>query len=271
MTTIKLYYISDIHTETIGEFKFPKSNEHKNDYLLLNGDIGKPFNEEYINTISNASKNFKTVLVNIGNNELYTQQNHTVDEITIQVQNICNSFSNVYLLNNSGYYITPKLKIIGSILWSKIPKNKYEETITNNENCTTSKFAKVKCREIYINKKFKTTPTDINEMFVQNIKYIEEEIKEAKENNIELIVCTHYLPTFKLCRNKGSKFNYLFASDLDYLIKYPVIAWLCGHSHYNKDLIINNVICSMNCLGYNIEESLYISDKYLEIDIKSKM
>jgi hypothetical protein len=259
---IKLYYISDIHTETTGEFKF---NRHKNDYIVLIGDLGRPFQKEFYNTIANASKNYKIVLYICGNNECYSSNNETISDINIQIQEICDSFSNVYFLNNSGYYITPKIKIIGSILWSKISKNKYAETIANNENCSTSKFTKVRCRDIFIEKDIKATPADINKMFNENVKYIQNEIKEAKENNIELIVCTHYLPSYELCKDKNSPINYLFASNLDYLIKYPVLAYLCGHSHYNKDLFIDDIFCSMNCKGYDDEKSLYIEDKCLII------
>lgn len=245
---LKLYYMSDLHTETNGIHKF---SQNKESYLVLIGDIGKPFESEYQETIADASLNFKLVFVVPGNNEYYSPEGKTMDEIDRQIQKICSGFDNVFYLNNTGFNLTPKLRIIGSILWSQIPEEKYLETTMLNQNCKTSKSSKVRCRDIYIQYKL-VTPEDTNKFYSQNLEYLEKEIFDAKLHQIGLIVCTHYLPTKNLMN--FSSIDYLFASDLDDLIHPPVIAWLSGHIHESKVEEINCVTVGLNCKGYGVKE-----------------
>ncbi len=262
----KLYYQSDLHTEsTNGVHTFSK---HLDNYILLNGDIGKPYEKEYELTIRNASENYKTVLILSGNNEYYNSDRIPITDINLQIQTICNKFKNVIFLNNSSYDITSDLRIIGTILWSYIPPNKHIQAILNNKNCSTSKTAKVRCREIYDynsdGKVVELFPVHTNKLFEQNVKFIESEIKKADEEKINLIVCTHYLCSINLLDKKD--IYYMFASDLEYLIKPPVIAWIVGHDHRCKDTIINDVLVTSNCKGYNPEKDGFDEEKYLEIE-----
>lgn len=263
---IKLYYQSDLHTEsTNGIHNFSK---HLNDYIVLNGDIGNPYDPNYTQTIQNASESFKFVYLISGNHELYSKDRIPITDINLEIQTICNKFKNVIYLNNSSYDITPNLRIIGTILWSYIPPNKHIQAILNNKNCATSKTAKVRCREIYdydLEGKIKELfPKDTNKLFEQNVKFIKDEIKKADDEKINLIVVTHYLPSIDLLDRKD--IYYMFASDLEYLIKLPVLCWIVGHSHCNIETKVNDILVTSNCKGYNPEKDGFDDEKYLKIE-----
>jgi Icc-related predicted phosphoesterase len=263
----KLYFVSDIHTESVGSFTF---EPHKQDYLVIVGDIGKPKQKEFFETINNASKNFYKVFIVCGNNDLYTKEKETISEIYSNITKVCSKFDNVYFLNNSSFDLKNNVKIIGSTLWSYIPEDKHKDTICRNKNCATSQWSKVKCREMYDfdekNNIKEVLPADINMMHNLCIQYLKDEILLAKQQSKKLIICTHYSPTMKLI--KRTDIDYLFAGELDYLIDDPVIAWISGHSHYNNTVIINNIPVTMNCLGYPDQKTGFRKNKHLLITTK---
>jgi predicted phosphohydrolase len=261
---IKIYYQSDHHSEHSGVADFEPNLDS---YLVLCGDIGKPFEPEYEATLKNASENFLMVFIVLGNNEYYSKEGKTITEINHQISKICNKFNNVVFLNNSSFQLTPKLRIIGTILWSEIPKNKHMDAIIRNRDCTTSKTAKVRCRNIYDYVDGKATelfPKDTDKLFHQNVKFIENEIKKAEEEKVELIVCTHYLPSMSLLQDKT--IGYLFASNLDYLIKHPIIVWIAGHNHKETNTVMNDVHLLSNPKGYPENKSGFKQGKYIEIE-----
>lgn len=77
--------------------------------------------------------------------------------------------------------------------------------------------------------------------------------------NTNVIVLTHYLPTYKLivpkyrkpCFKRSQK---KFATDLEFLIKPPIKYWLCGHSHCKTNIQLNSVYLGINCYDYNNSE-----------------
>lgn len=259
---MKLYYISDLHTEINGVFEFEK---HIDDYLVLVGDIGKPFEIEYFQTLQNASKSFNKVFLVCGNNELYTVKKHTITQIKNKIYQICATLKNVIFLDNDYYDIDKNTRIVGSILWSNIPEEKIKLTISRNKDCSTSYWSKFNCREMFEHDEKENLqqvlPLDLNEYYIENIQFLEDQINKIKNKN--LIICTHYLPTFKIIEDSDIKF--LFASNLEYLIKKPVKYWICGHSHYNKDLDLNGVALTMNCYGYTSQDTKYVDGKYIQL------
>jgi len=71
------------------------------------------------------------------------------------------------------------------------------------------------------------------------------------------IVLTHHLPTKLLISEEYSNDsrNYLFYTELPEYIYHPALqAWICGHSHSSKRVLLkNNVELMMNCKGYSKE------------------
>ena len=86
------------------------------------------------------------------------------------------------------------------------------------------------------------------------VSYLEKRI----EDKDKVIVLSHYLPSFKLITSEYQteewlKFHKNYASDLEYLIRNPIYAWLCGHSHCIYETNINGVSCRINAVGYSNE------------------
>jgi Icc-related predicted phosphoesterase len=91
-----------------------------------------------------------------------------------------------------------------------------------------------------------------NELFLKNVNFLTNEIK----NNNNIICLTHHLPSAELIHEKYKNYpNFMFANDLNYLIKDNIKLWMCGHSHTCNTKIINNVICTLNPFGYPHENS----------------
>src|SRR4029079_12083032 len=94
---------------------------------------------------------------------------------------------------------------------------------------------------------------NINKLYQKSVNFVEQNIKQYPKKDI--IILSHYLPSYKLIIPKyyNYKPKYQYASNLDYLIKKPVKAWLCGHSHCQIEKYINGVYCGINTLGYQHE------------------
>jgi Icc-related predicted phosphoesterase len=68
--------------------------------------------------------------------------------------------------------------------------------------------------------------------YKENVEWLTNNIK----NNENVIVLSHYLPSYKLIVPKYWTKEYeplqkQYASDLEHLMKPNVKFWLCGHSH----------------------------------------
>jgi hypothetical protein len=51
--------------------------------------------------------------------------------------------------------------------------------------------------------------------------------------------------------------NFCFASNLDEMIRSPIRAWICGHSHQQQQTNFNSLgspILAINAFGYNLNE-----------------
>jgi hypothetical protein len=81
------------------------------------------------------------------------------------------------------------------------------------------------------------------------------------------------LPTQHLVHEKykGHPLNVCFATNLDFLIQYPVRAWLCGHSHTGNEVRVNNVLCALNPGGYPGEHETQLDrERILTVILKDE-
>lgn len=231
-TTIQ--YMSDIHADTrYNVIKFPDVVP-KCPTLIIAGDVGTPYNDKFYIFIKRMSQRFDTVLFVAGNHEyesgcLFDQ--HKYLQIKPILKQVLGQFSNVHFLDNSVYKLNDRVVIAGTTLWS-MPM-------------------------------FKPTETDISrainhiEQHNKCIKFIENTCKEYKNNNIVMV--SHYVPTFKLIEPRYTKHGKFkgswFCTDLEHLIKSPMKAWICGHSHSVISADVNDVFCGINAYGYPHENS----------------
>ena len=66
------------------------------------------------------------------------------------------------------------------------------------------------------------------------------------------VVVTHHLPHRECIHPKyeGTRFNPCFASDLDHLVRAPVVLWVHGHTHESIDRRVNGTRVVCNPRGY---------------------
>ena len=76
-----------------------------------------------------------------------------------------------------------------------------------------------------------------------------------KNKNKKLIIGTHFVHTPQLIEKKyhiNNKPSDWYQTNLEFMIKSPIIGWFCGHTHSNIKININNITCGVN-YGYKEE------------------
>lgn len=229
-----LQYISDLHIDVKGAI-MPKITP-VSPYLGICGDIGNPTHANFGLFLTEMSKQFKKVFFVPGNHDFDCGSIYQKEKVNLYepiIKNICRSLGNVYYMNRDFYHLTEKTIVLGATLWSR-------PTADNVEYSGDSE----------------TYSSHVVE-HRNHLKWIEQTIKQ--NNNKKIIVLTHFLPTFKLIEKKyqqrGLKVTSRYATDLEYMIKDPITAWLCGHSHSVIECQINGIYCGLNATGYPSEKS----------------
>jgi hypothetical protein len=249
--TISIQYVSDIHLE-----HHDKKNEGylipsmfvkpTAPYLALCGDIGNPELEAYTAFLSWCSKSWNHIFLIAGNHEFYKYRSGTPSDIptrTQTIREIVSRYSNITFLDcDSFFFPEHNLRILGCTLWSDTSVGD-ESLIMKYMNDT---------RNIFIKGTDPFLPSLMTEMHFKQKAWLLQEIEDAGTRKESVLVLTHYLPSYKLIAEKyaDNPMNMCFASNCEDLMRVPVKAWICGHSHTGVMLRINDVECRMNPYGY---------------------
>lgn len=225
---LRLQYVSDIHLEYRNKIPIIKP---KTNYLALLGDIGYPNQPIYHEFLKYCSQNWDQVILLSGNHEYwakhtniqdnnvlvkndYVNKNTHFENIDLMISNLVSKYDNIHFLNNASYLLDNHL-ILGTTLWSKNPD--HPRILTEHR---------------------------------KSVNWLEDSID--KNSHQQIIVLTHHLPSYRLIipkyQNHPNKHRY--ATNLDYLIKPPISAWLCGHSHCQFETKINNIYCGINAYNH---------------------
>ena len=222
---MKFQYISDIHLERGTKIIINAIA----DYLILAGDIGDPFTDEYYDFLKDVSGKFKTIFLITGNHE-YFSKIFTMIDTENQIRNITNEFTNIiYLQNNVYNFIDSDISIFGTTLWTPcstpdMPIESTPEFIFNN-------------LDTYEN----------NKMFIQDYRTIPEFTieKRNKLHDIALqaiqkldksrkyIVITHHVPKYDLIniKYKTNPFNSAYVCNVTELDESNILKVVYGHTH----------------------------------------
>lgn len=249
---MKFQIISDIHIDYNKNYpKFIKDDDTQN--LILAGDIGSPYDPIFAEYIKEATNLYKNVYFIAGNHEYY---GYSLLEINNKLKDYEKLYSNFkYLQQNIIDIENTNIRLIGCTLWSKVEDHLYYEL---------NDFKYIK-----YNDTISLNPNISRELHKQDLSWLENELINAKNDNKEVIVITHHG-----CSNKlngiyqNGRRKSAFATDLEYLITDPIKAWICGHTHQNMILHINNVPIIVNCYGYDKEEQkTYIDNLTLDTNL----
>jgi predicted phosphohydrolase len=233
-------YISDLHIER--KFKpiiFNKKQLGGN--LFIAGDIGSPLEDSYWNFLKYASNNFDNIYFTTGNHEYWNKKNYTINDINDIINDKSINYNNLHFLNDS-MVSTNDYDIIGSTLWS-CPLYNLRYSIDFHM--------------IYYSNNEKLTPKTMRKLHNRSMNEIN---KMIKQNEKPKIILTHYLPSYQFTKKKPyfAPVYSIFASDLNHMIKPPIVAWIFGHTHDRFIRNVNGVKCCVNALGYkkkvNIDE-----------------
>lgn len=272
-----LRYVSDLHLElkpTIYHSKlvplwnFDKKQNDKY-YLALLGDIGNPFKESLKNFLSIVSEKYEQVFYIPGNHEYYNldiNSQKTKTQFHDELLTICSKFPNIKLMNNKTYDLNG-IKLICSTLWSHVTDNNshYISKIMNDYHLIKKNGDNDKLIPI--------TTQDTNKWNYKSIEFIKKEIESSDK---PCIVLSHHAPLFSDPINNNytadplflnGNNNQAFHNNLKDLLKYPIVAWLYGHTHYVSRFKINNVVVATNQLGYSKEPYTIKFDPNTHIDL----
>lgn len=220
-----LQYLSDLHIDRfpIGKFFSIKAQSPN---ILICGDIGNPKHKNYSLFLEYLKYNFDKTYIVPGNHEYNTSSCFSQKQYDIHKPYLDELYYKygINRLDCNYYNLSNDTIIAGSTLWS-------HPDYDNSRRMRYSTYL------THINKHKEEKEWIINLI--------------NKFNNKKIIMATHFPPTSKLIENKfydkyTNQPSKWFYTDLDNLIDYPIIAWICGHTHSICEKKINNVICSVN-------------------------
>ena len=247
---------SDLHLEFQDpHVSFDKFIKPSAKYLAILGDLGYPNEIQYRRFIEEMSKRFVKVFIVSGNHEYFSKNGTPMEDYDKKIDEICSVHGNVYYLNNKEHVLNDKYVILGTTLWTEIPKDK-EELVSRMLN---------DYKYVYLNKNKLIEPKHVSNKFKENVNWLKKMIEKYKSKKI--IVMSHHLPSEKLIDKRYERHpaNCGFASNLDYLMKNNVLYWFCGHTHTGIKETINSCECHINPHGYNDENKDYSNSYVIEL------
>lgn len=193
----RLQYISDIHLERMTARPFfNRIVRPVTGTLALAGDIGHPHKSFYPKFIEYCKENWDDVIVVAGNHEL---ENGYDQQLTL-CREICSQWSNVHFLHNNSVYLRHlQVNFCGTTLWSK-----------------------------------KTKP----HLHKEALTWLDTALFNAEALQANTVVVTHHMPSKILTHSRYASYKNVdgFYSELDEMIRWPIRAWVSGHSHHKKEV-----------------------------------
>jgi Icc-related predicted phosphoesterase len=252
---MRIQYISDVHLEFLSKYLrkglTKKFTPKPADILCLAGDIGYPHSLEYEKFLIESSKNWEKVFLIAGNHEYYTATTkRTMSEKRAKISTWITEhrLANVTFLDNS-YEDYNGYRFVGSTLWSKIPPN--PSKLIND-------FYQIPemTEELY------------NKLHDDAVAFLESDVVTASP--LPVVTMTHHLPSYSLIDPKYrtglyAAYNHFFASECDHLIREPIKAWICGHTHTGFEKTLNGVPVYCNPAGYPSENEGADLNKFIEL------
>lgn len=292
---MRIYYISDIHLELrkkipkqiIKNFKMVKQTfkENEKNVIVLAGDIGNSFDDNYRKFLKKCRKYFDQVFVIHGNHEYYNnsgknRDNKTMEEFEIQTQKVCDE-ENCNFLNKCTFLYEDVL-FVGCTLWTKVDENaqvklndyRYIYTALP-EISSACAFSDACVGKDEMEKVRKINHYDIYYEHLSDLSFIEDILKlyglkigddslkekERKSGIKGVVVVTHHAPSYKMSCRSDILSKY-YVNDLDYLFNFPLLGWISGHTHCSAQLKINGIPCVSNCYGYQTQTEVETNFKY---------
>lgn len=247
---------SDLHLEQNIK-NCPNRNTQNADVLILAGDIcdlsvirydrneilDTP--QKVLDTIEwfkTLSQEFPIILWVFGNHEYYEGDLSTAKtEYQQFLKQI--GVTNIHILDDMGY-VMDNVEFVGSTLWTNFKNGDPRVMWDIQRGMSDYRFITIDGRKL--------TAEDILEKHRQSLEYISNVIRNTSR---KLAIITHHQPTlYKAVLEYGfNSLTYAYYNELHDLIidntdKIPY--WLSGHTHHNRDDLLEHTRLITNCRGY---------------------
>lgn len=219
--------ISDIDLEYYNEpIDFDKILPRKSEILAAIGDICRLHQWNKIRAFfDHCCRNYKVVIYVLGNHEFhapYNDKGMRINELKTKLRIVLKEYPRVYLLDDSAIQIGNSI-IHGSTLWSQV---------TDEAKCYLKPMYLTSC-------KYGVSTHEWNELHRRALISIRKSIMIARYWGHDLILLTHYAPTFRGTiegKYRDDPYNRLYCTELSPLFAIPEIkVWVFGHTGYNCD------------------------------------
>ena len=96
------------------------------------------------------------------------------------------------------------------------------------------------------------TIDDLVELQKNDTEFLRRMIRETKEKGYGLLVCSHFVPTHLIKKESPiitseNEFPIdFFCRDVSQYLQPPIVAWICGHVHFEQTVIVNDIPVYVN-------------------------
>jgi DNA repair exonuclease SbcCD nuclease subunit len=262
MENYNLQYASDIHLEKAAA-PFNLIIEPVAPDLALCGDIGDPYSQIYSDFLKWCSMRWTRVFVLTGNHEYFLDKpdfNKTIEKVDEHISKLCEKIGpNVFFLQKGVFLIQEhKIAILGATLWSAPDIRRWDMMV---DGMLGDPGLRGEYNAIY--KVDENTgllrcfhPSDVINIHMEHKHFITKTVGPYSDlpKGYRVIVLTHHMPTYSLNSAEFSlhPLRSTYASDQDALMKEPIVAWICGHSHDPRSIRFEETgtLVTLNPLGY---------------------
>ena len=230
--------------------------------LALLGDIGDPESDELRKFIEWCTRMWKQVLYIPGNHEFWRLKpgsKKTISSALTILRSFEKLFPNFLLMWRGKVYSEDGIIVLGTPLWSRpaegvIPHEHERAWVDNDRTFDAQTLAT---------------------LHQEDLNWLKQELTAARGTMV--VILTHYAPSLLLINRNwiNRPEATLYASDLDILIRPPVVAWACGHVHQSIQWLkgwesatgeTGVVLLTTNPRGYARDDSGFRTDAVLRIN-----
>lgn len=215
--------------------------------LILAGDIGRPDVSSLQTFLLAQCERFEHIFYVAGNHCYYQG---AYEERLQQLYELNKLNPRIHFLNGDSYLLPNNVRILGTTLWSHIPK----ETAEHIEK-THPDYRRIEREYEENGTKIRRNLTvhDTNHWHVEQHSWILHEIEKARQNHEHVIIITHHAPSRRdtcLQEDIDLGHEHAYINDLETECVDPVRIWAYGHTHRSTDMTVNTTRILSNQLGY---------------------
>ena len=262
LTRMRIQFCSDLHLEMNKPVEYTELLTPVAPVLALLGDIGDPESDELRKFIEWCTRMWKQVLYIPGNHEFWRLKpgsKKTISSALTILRSFEKLFPNFLLMWRGKVYSEDGIIVLGTPLWSRpaegvIPHEHERAWVDNDRTFDAQTLAT---------------------LHQEDLDWLKKELTAARGTMV--VILTHYAPSLLLINRNwiNRPEATLYASDLDILIRPPVVAWACGHVHQSIQWLkgwesatgeTGVVLLTTNPRGYARDDSGFRTDAVLRIN-----